>query len=162
MKRRSVIAVVVTLIAIPCLLFVGAFVFLRVNADKNGTIIVNNKCITDVNIIRDPMGVTLILPFSATMEQFGYEVTDIDEDTKLITNDEHSFELNMKIPMSLKKNGHKVNDFLLIPPGSYDRFYYEEDNDLWMDVQTLNETLDVMESEYRLINIRSLKAVIFY
>lgn len=162
MKHRIATTIVVTLIAIPWLLFVGTFVFLRVNADKNGTMIVNNKFITDVSIIRAPMRGTLILPFSATLEQLGYEVTDVDVDSKLIENDEHSFELNMESPMSLWIDGRYNNDFLLIPPGEYSRYCYKKDNDLMLDVYTFNETLDIMRSEYRMIQIRFLKTVIFY
>ena len=162
MKTKIKTAIVVTIIAIPWLLFVSLFAVLRANAEKNGTLIVNDQYITDVNIVRDPLGRGLMLPLAETIQKLGYDVTDINSQMKRIEKDDRWFIMDIQ-ELTVLEEDDPISNCLDLAPGGY-RFRYvgRYGDDIVLDVWSFANAVDLMGTHYRVLSIDALRTVILY
>ena len=162
MKTKIKTAIVVTIIAIPWLLFVSLFAVLRANAENNGTLIVNDQYITDVNIVRDPFGRGLMLPLAETIQKLGYDVTDINSRMKRIEKDDRWFIMDIQ-ELNVLEEDDPISNCLDLAPGGYPfRYVGRYGDDIVLDVWSFANAVDLMGTHYRVLSIKALRTVILY
>lgn len=155
MKKKTIMFGSVILVSI-----IASIILLALLGAEHGTVYVEGQFTKDILVSQHKCGngTTLRIPLLAVLNHLEYEITPQNENIIELKKNDKVFILDLE-QLSLLGGEHKGMNYLTCPPGSVCYYCQRKEDDIILDMNTLDVVLWLMEGDHYVGGIPALKLV---